>query len=420
MMKLTVLFLLLGFGIAGNVFAAEPLTLSTALATAFQQNPEVAAMKARVEAEQAMVGAQYAPANPKIGFMRENNLNFMEQQMGPMNSWTVSQEILFPSKYFVKASGQRAMASGAEQEYLGRRLEVRRQVLSNYYGLYSVEKILALMQAQRETLREVARIAESRYATGTVSQQDQMKAHTEQTRLESDILMVTQERDSMRAMLNALMNHEPSAEITLSSESLPVPALKVPSDKIETLVAEKSLDVKQAKAQLEGAQSGRTLAKYGYAPDFMLSYRKAYANAPDNAYSFSVEATIPLWFFLGQKNEVAAAGARVQAAEKQLEQTKRDRSARSTALSARAKSLQRVLHIYDTSLVPQATTTLETSRAAYRAGKTTFIELLDSERSLYEVRIAYYRTLTQYVEAVSELEAVAGTSLSSLPMGDGV
>ena len=83
------------------MFAAESLTLESALNSAFQANPEIAASSARLEADRATIRSQYWLENPKIGFMRERNLNFMQQQMGPMTSWSVSQEIKFPAKYFL-------------------------------------------------------------------------------------------------------------------------------------------------------------------------------------------------------------------------------------------------------------------------------------------------------------------------------
>jgi outer membrane protein TolC len=76
------------------------------------------------------------------------------------------------------------------------------------------------------------------------------------------------------------------------------------------------------------------------------------------------------------------------------------------------------LQIYQTALIPQASSTLNSSRTAYQAGRTNFLELLDSERSLYETRIAYYRNLAQYVDNLARLEEMAGTSLSTLPFGD--
>jgi len=44
--------------------------------------------------------------------------------------------------------------------------------------------------------------------------------------------------------------------------------------------------------------------------------------------------------------------------------------------------------------------------------------LLDSERLLYGVQIAYHRSLAQYVETVAKLEETLGESISDLPFGE--
>jgi cobalt-zinc-cadmium efflux system outer membrane protein len=77
-----------------------------------------------------------------------------------------------------------------------------------------------------------------------------------------------------------------------------------------------------------------------------------------------------------------------------------------------------MLQVYETSLIPQATSSLNSARSAYSAGKSGFMELLDAERSLFQVRIDYYKALTKYVESLTSLEKVAGLSLSTLPFGD--
>jgi cobalt-zinc-cadmium efflux system outer membrane protein len=85
-------------------------------------------------------------------------------------------------------------------------------------------------------------------------------------------------------------------------------------------------------------------------------------------------------------------------------------------LVSKAETLSKLLKIYETALIPQSTSALNSSRAAYSAGRVGFQELLDAERSLYSVRIEYYKNLASFVEALSGLERVVGTAVSDLPM----
>lgn len=398
----------------------EPtLTLEKALSQAMGTNPEIGAAGARADAEHSAVRSQYWLDNPKVGLMRESNLNFMEQQTGPMSLWSVSQEVKFPAKYFLLGSAQESRALGADQETDAKRLEVRRRVISGYYNLFTMDRIIALLQAQRETLREVARAAESRHATGAVPQQDEMKAHVEQTKIENELILAQEERDPMEAVLNSTLNQEAHQPLVMPTQELPPPKITRTLEEFRKLAHLGSRRVKQGEYLVEEANSKKALAYLSYAPDFMFSYRRAFVNAPDNAYAASVEITLPLWFFAKQTSEVAQASASQIEAEKNLEKTMRDVHANVRSLTARVRSHEKLLQIYQTALIPQAASTMNSSRSAYQAGRTNFLELLDSERSLYETRIAYYRNYAQYVEALAKLEELTGTSLSTLPFGEG-
>jgi cobalt-zinc-cadmium efflux system outer membrane protein len=396
----------------------QPLTLEKALSQAMGTNPEIGASVARADSEHSAIRSQYWLDNPKIGLMRESNLNFMEQQMGPMTLWSVSQEVKFPAKYFLLGSAQKSRARSADEEADAKKLEVRRKAVSGYFSLFATSRIISLLEAQRETLREVARAAESRHATGAVPQQDEMKAHVEQTKIENELLLAEEERESMEAMLNAVLNQDAHQPIVLPKQELATPKLKVAFEEIPKLAHANANHVKHGESLVDEANSQKALAALSYAPDFMLSYRKAFINAPDNAYAASIEMTIPLWFFTKQTSEVSVASAKQVEAEKNLEKATRELHSEIRSLTAKVRSHEKLLQIYQTALIPQASSTLNSSRTAYQAGRTNFLELLDSERSLYETRIAYYRNLAQYVDSLARLEEMAGTSLSTLPFGD--
>lgn len=397
--------------------SAQPLTLDHALVHAMQSNPEVLSTNAQANSEQSRAGAGYSLESPRIGLMREKNMNLMEQNMGPMNLWFVSQEFKFPTKYFLLASAQKFKASASRQGAIAKKLEVRRKIISQYYGLFSSRRILELFNAQRETLREMARTAEVRHATGNVMQQDEMRAHVEQTRLETEIIMADEEQIAMSTMLNSLLNQEAQTEIELPKE-LPVPKLIVTGNQIRDLAASNSKQIKKAQEMVNEAEAKSQIAKWNYAPDFMISFKKAYSSAPSNNYSVELSMTLPLWFFMKEKNESSAASAMLLSAHEDLEQTLRDTDANIKSLASKVASHEKLLKIYETSLIPQASTSFSSGQSAYRTGKTGFLDLLDSERALYMVRIAYYRTLAQYVEYIAQLEEIVGTQLSSLPFGE--
>lgn len=410
--------LILYSSLISKCWAMDSLTLESALERALNSNLEIAASLERSSAEESLIQPQYWPDNPKFGLMHEKNMTFMEQAMGPMNTWSITQEIKFPTKYFLMGSAQKAKVQSIKCQSLAKKLEIRKKLINSYYNLSAVNKMLELLQAQKETLVEIARSAEARHASGSVPQQDEMKAHVEQTKLEIEILTLLEEKDATEAQLNTLVNQEPHQKITLTEKSVSIPKLTTSLEEIPKLALSHSKQVKDSFALLEEADKRKALAAWNFTPDFALIYRKAWSSAPNNNYVFGVDISIPLWFFVKQSGDYSSASSLAREAEKKLEKMKLDLSSDIRSLSFKVRAHEKLLKIYETGLIPQAISTLSSSRTAYQAGRVNFLEFLDSERSLYSVQVAFLRALVQYVEYLTQLEETAGVSLSTLPFGE--
>ena len=73
------------------------------------------------------------------------------------------------------------------------------------------------------------------------------------------------------------------------------------------------------------------------------------------------------------------------------------------------ESLREQLDLYRHALIPQAEQSMESSEAAYETGKLTFLELLDSERFLLNVRYGYAKIKSDYLIAQADMERALGT-----------
>ena len=58
---------------------------------------------------------------------------------------------------------------------------------------------------------------------------------------------------------------------------------------------------------------------------------------------------------------------------------------------------------------------MEVSRAAYEKDKTSFLDLLDAERSLRDMKLKYIQAVTQYESASADLERAVGSDLRRKP-----
>jgi cobalt-zinc-cadmium efflux system outer membrane protein len=406
-------FILLLLPLSLTVFA-ETLSPVEALKLAYNANPELATAKARSKAEEEAISSKYSLASPRIGFRRETDMNFMQMQNGPMTTLSISQGLEFPTKYFTRGRMQKAVAQRMSHDLMETQLEVRSKALSNYFRCYSTKQILDLLKAQKETLREIARIAEARRAAGSAPQQDEMKAHVEQTMIENEILLVAQEYAEAKFALNAVLNRPIESEIDLSAQDYIVSEDIKLEENIDQVSVEFSHHLKGEQFLVEEAGFQRSLAKWNYYPDFELMYSRT-IDYDATGYAFGIQLTIPLWFWTKESSELASAVSKEVAAKRSFTAHRNMIEAKIKSLKVKVQTLAKQLEIYKTALIPQATSSLNSSRSAYSTGRVGFQELLDAERTLYSIRIQYYENFSKFINAITELERASGRKVSSLP-----
>jgi cobalt-zinc-cadmium efflux system outer membrane protein len=79
-------------------------------------------------------------------------------------------------------------------------------------------------------------------------------------------------------------------------------------------------------------------------------------------------------------------------------------------------SLGDQLALYQQALIPHARQSLESSESAYETGKISFLELLDSERFLLNVRYGFAKIKADYLTAQARMERALG---EKFPEGKG-
>ena len=77
----------------------------------------------------------------------------------------------------------------------------------------------------------------------------------------------------------------------------------------------------------------------------------------------------------------------------------------------RMETLDRQIDLLDTVLIPQTEEALRATETAYETGELGVLELLDSERTVIDVRSMRARYLSDLLNALTALERAIGTSV---------
>lgn len=394
-------------------FASERTSLQELLDLAYKNNPEILASRYTLDAEKSLITSTATLDDPMFAVTTSDQN--MQIQYG-----TITQKIRFPTKYIYQSKAQSSRVESQRSNLSLKKLEVREKIVTLYYSIYSTQKIIQLTKANMQAVKEFARIAEKKYAAGKSPQGDSMKAHFELTQFELELIRLNQEEQALQDELKAELSDTSFENISLKLLKLPTPKFydKDVSESLPALsstLKKKSPIVSSEVHLLKEAEFKSLLSKWEFAPDFELQYRQGISGQLEDSRMYTIGLTVPLWFWK-KGSEASAASSRKMSQEYKLTDITQKLIAKVRDLKGKVQTGVKTLSIYETSLIPQAQGAYNSSRAAYRASKTSFLDLLDSERSLYRVQTGFYQSLKQYVQNLSQLETQLGFSVSDLEL----
>jgi outer membrane protein, heavy metal efflux system len=402
---------------ARPVFAQTPdsvssgtITLSQALALAEKTNPEILAARKRWQAVEKRVVQAATPDKPRLDIERmyvpagKSVLNEADEK-----SLAITQEVPFPSTLYLRRGVASREAAMAEQSYRAKVREILARTRSTYAMLFLAQRSLDIVTENIDLMRRFAKVAESKYTAGHTGQSDALKAQVELTKMLNMGVMLTQEKESAAAMLNGLLNRDAREQLGLPSEP-DLPKLDQDLESIHALALAERPELKEAALNVERAGKSLAVARSEFLPDFMLQYRQRNDPMRGRTRDAVLGLSLPLWFW---KPAAMAAEAKAERemAEAELQGMRVMTSAEARSAWVRTQTARRLADIYRTSVLPQAEQALRVAEVGYQANKSSFLDLLDAQRSLLNFRVEYYQFLADYEQRVAELERIVGRPL---------
>ena len=387
------------------------MTLDQVMETALRENAQLRSLRANWEAMQERPAQAGALPNPMF-------------QYGGMDaidggSWPNTNEKRFgveqPFPWFGKR-GLMERVAATEAEAAGRGYDATMRdlimtVKESYFELYSVQRAFSVTRGEQDVLEQMQKIAETKYATGEVNQQDAVKAQAEVTMLETRALELEQEETTLKAKLNQLLNRPASFPLGLAVTE-PPRGFEFEAKDLVDLAQNTRPEIKQARLEIERGSYQRDLMKKESFPDYRLGVEYRSFREGDDMVMFTVGLDLPIWrtkYRAGVREAekmTESQRAGLDAVEKQISFDVRD--AHSKLLTG-----ERIANLYETTLIPQAQARFEASEAGYRTGKVDFLDLLESERFLLNVRVMSAMAEGQLGVLLARLERAAGTDLEN-------
>ncbi|MHC4400769.1 MAG: TolC family protein [Planctomycetota bacterium] len=390
-----------------------PHSVDTYIRHALTQNPDIQAARKQVEATAFRVPQASSLQDPTFQMTTypEPVQTAAGQQELLLN---VSQKFPWSGKLQAQADVAEFNTNVARAQLAAVELSVIEEVKQAYYELYFAQQSIRITEADRALLVDLTKIADSKYRTGTASQQDVLRAQLEVSNLENELIRLRQELQSTQARLNRRLHVSPDTPV-LALDRLP--AEQIPSD-LQLLYAKATESRPELHAQLAAIQRDRQAverARLDYYPDPTLGLTwvdtatagiSPVANGRD-AVLIGVGFNMPIYRKRIEAS-VREAEAQTVADARRYDSLKDQTQEQVKDLFTRAQSQQELLKLFREDIIPKADQTLRVSSAAYQTGDVDFLQLIDNWRQLLKFQLAYRRLESQVRQTLASLERVVG------------
>ena len=392
--------------LATGAVAAEPLTLERALGLAEQSSPRLRAAAAQVEGARAGVNTARAFPNPTVSAGGGRvNARVPDALSGGLSALGVEQPIDLPS---VREPRIRAAESGQEAAALAReevRLQVRADVRRAFYEVLRRESELDLATETERLLDGIRRRVAVRVEVGESPRLEVIRAEAEVATAANAVATARLRLAQAKTVLRTVVGLPPGAELSVEGEAVappPPPGL----DALREEVLARYPGVAQARAEVTRAEARLATERALRVPQPTLVADVLQGPETRDAV-LGIRVPIPL--FDRRQGPIGEAAAAVGAAAADAERRRLDLIAALENAYNRYRVATEQIAAFEGGLLRQAEAALRVAESAYRFGERGFIEVLDAQRVLRQVRTDFLAARFEQQSAHIDLDQLRAT-----------
>ena len=413
-------FIILSFPFVPCAATAEQTeNVSAFVAQALTNNPELKSSESRWQMYTSRIRQAKSLDDPMLMFKLQNGIitqpfNFNKDPM-TQKVIGITQQIPFWGKRDLKGEIASLEAQTFHWSHAERELELKRMVRETCAQIFATDKWLDIIRRNIGIMENFITLAESKYSVGQGVQQDIFKAQVERSKMLDMQITLEQQRKSLTASLNTLLNRPVETPVGSFPDAAITPVTKTAAE-LRTIADENRPLLKRYRLEIDKGWATYRLAQKDYYPDFALSFEymqrdPANGEPGNDMYSLGITFNLPVRRERRQA-QLAESSAGVNMATGELESARNGIAGTVADLLAQLERRRKLVELYRDGIIPQAQQALESATIGYRVNKVDFLTLLDSRVTLFNYERDYYDSLAEYQAKLALLEATVGTDLA--------
>lgn len=401
----------------------KDLTLRDAALLALQRNPELAAFEKEKRALQGATLQAGLRPNPELSINVENIGN-VQPLTGAVNSvHAVAQEVVQQLStiriyQLIELGGKRAARVAAAslgeelaaQDYEVRRVELIARVANIFIEVLAGQEQLRLAEESQQLAQRTVDTVAKRVHAGKVPPIEETRVAVALSTARIALVQAQRDLESARKRLALLWgNASPRFDKALGDleSSVALPRFEELAERaLASPMALRAMkNIEQRKALLDVEQTKRI-------PNLTVQ-----AGAVHHALlggTTPIAAVImPLPLFDRNQGNILQAHQRVdKAVDEQAATELRLKTELAQAYEALSAAIGEISLLRD-EILPGATSAFETTTRGYELGRFGFLEMLDTQRILFQNRVLYIRALANYQRLVNEIERLIAAPINT-------
>jgi len=398
--------------------AQEILTVEQAVQQVVADSPRLAAKMKQSDALREVAPQVSSLPDPVVSLNALSlPINSFSNTQESMTQWQVgiTQAVPALGKLSLRADIADQVADMARFDSDELRLKLIERVRTRWWNLFYLDHATSTVLRNQDLLRQLIRVAETKYKVGEGLQQDVLLAQVELSKLLDVAIQLKSARKQEEARLNELLHQAPNQPIVLPSET----AKNLASLEDESRLFQYALHHRPILARetlrIESMGNRVLLAEEDYKPDFKLgaAYGLRNGHNPNGSsradlFSVGVSMTMP-WFTKDkQDHQLQQRQAELAQAQFQYDDAKDAvLSDISRARSAYAQAKEQSM-LFKQGIIPQSKQTLASMRAAYQVNKVDFLNLVRAQITLYNYETQYWKVFAQAKQSLARLNRAMG------------
>ncbi len=393
---------------------AETLELPSLIRVAVNRNPKVIAAKARWQATVEQYPQVTALPDPM--FMYGYFLRSVETRVGSQRH-RISFSQAFPYPGTLDAAGE-VVKKAVEIERVKHEQVIRNLIVElklSYHELAYLQQAVELTQQNHELIVSILTIATARYAEGKATLNDVLKAQSQLSQLEYDLILLEELQRVEHANISGILS-VPSTTSLGATVPVAYEFLDVTLADVEKQALAKRQELRIAALTIEKATKGIALAELQTKPmlkfDLMtIETGKALMfdtpSSGKNPFSIGFGVTIP-WSSLKNSSKVREAQQNHEAVTANKRVLEDETKVALQKVYFRLENARRLVELYETTLIPQAGAAIEVAETWHQEGPKSIAGFLETQSVWLNFNLARLRAIADYQQNVARLEKLVG------------